>query len=518
MKRVETININGIVFSIDDDAFVKLSLYLDTLGKYFENEQGGREIINDIEARISELFAEREGGAKQVVSMTDVTKVIETLGTPEDIAGAEEDEQPDQKKQQRPPQPKKPLKRLYRDIDHRYLGGVCAGVSAWLGINPAIIRLILVLLVLLPFPRFMFGFYGFHGFPGLIVLGYCILWLIIPKARTSTQKLEMRGEPVTISNIEKNIKETLSDPALKRSFRDFLEEFGEFMGRLFGVFGRIIAFLFGLVLFCMGIGFAISMISFTLLQDIAFNRWVEWDFLSYTELFRHIISPTSFTLLMICAIMTVGMIIFALLFWGVQLITGFNVKHKLLHVSLFILWILVFAMGIVVCISEVRGFAWRNDQIVDTVQITPSDTLYFALASSKLQISNNPMEIYFDKDNRCFYGKPNLNVRKSDNGQFRMRINRESHGESKRAAYQYAEDIAYSVDIRDSLLTFAPYFTVIPQNKWKFQTLNINLYVPEGTFIIADKAFCRNFRWYSNAEYTWVMTEKRGLQRVEHKE
>ena len=524
MKRVETININGIVFSIDDDAFAKLNSYLDTLGKYFEKEQEGREIITDIEARISELFAEREGGAKQVVAMKDVTKVIETLGTPEDIAGADDDEQPDNKKQQRPTQPKKSLKRLYRDTDHRYLGGVCAGLSAWLGINPTIIRLILVLIVLLPFPRFMFGifgtygFHGFHGFPGFIVLCYFILWLVLPKARTSAQKLEMRGEPVTISNIEKNIKETLSDPALKRSFRDFLEEFGEFWGRVFSVFGRIIAILLGLVLLCLGFGFAISMISFSFFQDIVFNHWVQWDFLSFTELFRHIVSSTSYTLLLICVILIAALFIFSLLFWGVQLIIGFNVKHKLLHVSLFILWILVFFMGIAVCISEVRNFAWRNEQIVDTVQITPSDTLYLALAPSKLQISNNPMEIYFDKDNRCFYGKPNLNVRKSDNGQFRMRINRESQGESKRAAYQYAEDIAYSVDIRDSLLTFPQYFTVIPQDKWKFQTLNINLYVPEGTVIITDKAFCRNFRWYSNAEYTWVMTEKRGLQRVEHKE
>jgi hypothetical protein len=242
---------------------------------------------------------------------------------------------------------------------------------------------------------------------------------------------------------------------------------------------------------------------------------VEWDFLSFSELFRHIISPESYTILLICVILAATLFVFSLLFWGVKLMSGSKVRHKLLHVALAVLWIAVIVTVIVTSIAQARNFTWRNEQIVETIQITPTDTLYLALAPSKLQISNNPMDIYFDKDNICFYGKPNLNVRKSDNGQFRIRFSRESQGESKRAAYQYAEDIAYSVDIRDSLLTFDPYFTVIPQDKWKFQTLNINLYVPEGTIIITDKALCRNFRWYSNADNTWVMTEKRGLQRVD---
>ena len=519
MKRVETININGIVFSIDDDAFVKLSTYLNTLGKYFENEQGGgREIIADIEARISELFAEREGGSKQVVVIKDVTKLIETLGTPEDIAGADEDGQADHKKQQRTPQPKKPVKRLYRDTDRRYLGGVCAGLSAWLGINPTIIRLILILLVLLPFPRFIFGFYGFHGLPGIIILAYCILWAIIPKAKTSAQKLEMRGEPVTISNIEKSIKESFSDSSFKQSFRNFLDEAGEVFGSLFRVLGRIIAILLGLILLCCGIGFAISLFCFLFIQDIAFNHFVEWDFLSFTELFRQIISPASYTILLVCTILAAVLFVFALLFWGVKMLSGSMVRHKLLHVAFAIIWIAVIITVIVTSISQARNFAWRNEQIVETVSITPSDTLYLALAPSKLQISNNPMEIFFDKDSHCFYGKPNLNVRKSDNGQFKLRFTRESQGESKRAAYNYAENIIYSVDVRDSLLTFDLYFTVIPQDKWKFQTLDIMLYVPEGTVIIADKTFCRHFRWHSGADNTWVMTEKRGIQRVENKE
>ena len=133
------------------------------------------------------------------------------------------------------------------------------------------------------------------------------------------------------------------------------------------------------------------------------------------------------------------------------------------------------------------------------------------------------MDIYFDKDNHCFYGKPNLRIRKSEDGMVRLMFSRESQGESKRAAYQYAENIVYSVDVRDSLLTFAPFFTVTPEDKWKFQTLDVTLYVPEGAIIVADYALCHDrilgrwLRWRSNAGCTWVMTEKEGLQRVEKK-
>jgi len=146
MKRVETIHINGIVFSITDDAYIKLNSYLDILSKKFESEQEGEEIIADIEARISELFTEREGGVSRVVTLEDVVAVIETLGAPEDIVDT--DTVGGSTPPPRPPQTEKPPKRLYRDPDHRYLGGVCAGIAAWLGINPLVVRLVFLCLII----------------------------------------------------------------------------------------------------------------------------------------------------------------------------------------------------------------------------------------------------------------------------------------------------------------------------------------------------------------------------------
>jgi Putative stress-responsive transcriptional regulator len=502
MKRVETIHINGIVFSITDDAYSKLSTYLDTLRKKFENEQEGEEIIADIEARISELFAERDGGKSRVVILEDVIEVIATLGTPEDIADTDDSETGTPPPHRSSQTEKKP-KRLYRDPDKRYLGGVCAGIAAWLGISPLAVRIIFICLAL---------------FWGASLAVYFISWIIIPQAKTTAQKLEMRGEPVNISNIEKNIRESFSESSIKQSFHNFLDEAGAIFGNIFSIFGRITAVLVGLLLCGFGICFAITVIGLFLMQDLVFYRFVEWDFLSFTEMLRYFISPTSHILLVICAVVIFSLLIFAFLFWGVKLITGFKVKSKWLHVSLFFLWIAAIIIGFVVCLAETRNYAWRNEQIVETRPIVSTDTLYISAKPSQVRLSNNPLEIYFDKDNQCFFGKPYLRIYKSEDNQTRLRFSRNSQGQSKLAAYKYAEDITYNVDINDSLLIFDEFFSVKPHDKWKFQSLQTTLYVPVGTVIIADDAiinarFSGNlFRWPHN-QRNWVMTEDRGLQK-----
>ena len=506
MKRVETIHINGVVFSITDDAYSKLSSYIDTLRKKFENEQEGGEIIADIEARISELFTEREGGGRRVVTLEDVVEVITTLGTPEDIADSETDtETGSTPPPHRPPQTEKKTKRFYRDPDQRYLGGVCAGIAAWFGVGPLIIRLVFICLTI------------FWGVPLAI---YFILWLIIPQAKTTAQKLEMRGEPVNISNIEKNIRESFSDPSIKQSFHNFLDEAGVIFGKLLRILGRIITAWVGLLLCGFGISFATSVIGLFYMQDLVFYNFVEWDFLSFTEMLRYFISPTSYTLLVICVVVILSLLIFASLFWGVKLITGFKVRSRWLHFSLFLLWIAAIVTGIVVSLAETRNYAWQNEQIVETRPIVSTDTLYISAKPSSLRLSNNPLDIYFDKDNQCFYGKPYLRIYKSEDEQVRLRFSRYSQGENKLAAYRYAEEIMYNVGISDSLLIFDSYFNVKPQDKWKFQTLQMTLYVPAGTVIIADETitntrFPGNLPYWSHNIHNLVMTENNGLQVIE---
>ena len=179
MKCVEIIHVNGVAFSVEKEACDALSTYVHALEVYFKNKPGGEEVISDIEARIGELFVGRPGGARAVVTPGDVAQVIAMLGTVEDIAG--ESDSGDT-----PGRAERPLKRLYRDVERRLVGGVCAGISRWTGIHVGVIRLLFVIAIF------------FWGFSCLV---YLALYVITPPARKTVKKLEMLGKPVNVNTI-----------------------------------------------------------------------------------------------------------------------------------------------------------------------------------------------------------------------------------------------------------------------------------------------------------------------------
>ena len=124
MKKSLNININGIIFHIDEDAYEKLNAYLERLKKHFSQQEGGGEVVNDIEARIAELLREKMDENKQVVTIEDIDEIIRKLGEPAEMMDDEEQEE-------KPPrfnfdQPK----RLYRDPENKIIGGVGGGMGA----------------------------------------------------------------------------------------------------------------------------------------------------------------------------------------------------------------------------------------------------------------------------------------------------------------------------------------------------------------------------------------------------
>jgi phage shock protein PspC (stress-responsive transcriptional regulator) len=181
MKVTVNINLGGYAFNIDEDAYERLRQYMKSLEKEFSGESSVAEIMTDIEGRISELFRMRINSYKQVVTMKDVEEVMVILGSPEDISGSGTSDE-------RPPRSQR---RIYRDPDRRVFGGVCAGISAYLDWDPLVMRIIFAVLIL-------------PGGFGLAL--YLILWLVLPEAKTTAQKLEMRGDPVNIENIKESVK------------------------------------------------------------------------------------------------------------------------------------------------------------------------------------------------------------------------------------------------------------------------------------------------------------------------
>ena len=198
MKKTFTINISGNVFYIEEDAYEVLNKYLVNLKKHFGNSDEGKEIEADIEARIAELFNDKAFEEKNVVTLDWVNDVIEIMGTPENFAEANTEEEP-------LPGQQKPKRRLYRDPEHRVLAGVCGGLAVYFNMDLAILRIIVAVLILIT--------------SGTGLLVYLILWIAVPKATNTAQRLEMRGEAVTVKNIEKFIKEEVN--SVKESYNKF---------------------------------------------------------------------------------------------------------------------------------------------------------------------------------------------------------------------------------------------------------------------------------------------------------
>jgi phage shock protein PspC (stress-responsive transcriptional regulator) len=184
MKITVSINLGGYSFNIDEDAYAELKRYLKNLELHFAGEESSSEILSDIEARMSELFRAKLTAYKQVIAMDDVRNVISVLGTPEDISDNEGTSARD--KFSSPG-----YHRMYRDPDNRIIGGVCSGMGAYWNIEPWILRVIFLALVL-------------GG--GLGILVYLILYIVLPEAKTTAQKIEMKGEPVNIHNIKDSVK------------------------------------------------------------------------------------------------------------------------------------------------------------------------------------------------------------------------------------------------------------------------------------------------------------------------
>ncbi len=199
MKQTRTVNIAGINFYLDEDAFQVLDNYLKELRKHFKGQEGAAEIISDIENRMAELLQQKLKTPQTVITLKEVNEIIVILGKPGDFDQENPEENTHNSK-------KRSTKRLYRNMDDRILGGVCSGLSAYVNLDPVIIRIIFIIVTL----------------SGISILVYLIMWIVIPPALTTAEKLEMQGDPVNINNIEKTIRKEMDH--LKDKLNDLSEQ------------------------------------------------------------------------------------------------------------------------------------------------------------------------------------------------------------------------------------------------------------------------------------------------------
>ena len=252
MNKSFSISIGGLAFFIEDTAYDSLKNYLDSIRISLHNEEGSDEIIQDVEQRIAELFKEKLGSSRQVVNLQDIEYVKSVMGKPQDFA-TEEDET----------QPKKIYssyttgKQLFRDGEHKILGGVLSGIGKYFGIEAVWLRLLF-------FAPMFFDFFATFGLSfGTMIVIYIILWIVIPEAKTTSDKLKMQGKPVNFSNIKESIN--IDNEEVKENFnkagnaiKSGANSFGNFIEGFFKVLLKIFLILIGIIFILTAFGGIIS--------------------------------------------------------------------------------------------------------------------------------------------------------------------------------------------------------------------------------------------------------------------
>ncbi|MBT3385510.1 MAG: PspC domain-containing protein [Prolixibacteraceae bacterium] len=501
MKKTFTINISGTIFHIEDDAYEVLQKYLVNLKNHFGIDDEGKEIIADIEARIAEIFNEKSTVEKKVVTMEWVNEVVGIMGTPEDFAEEESGEDPVIEKQKR-------KRSLYRDPDRRVLGGVCGGLGAYFNMDPVILRIIFAVLFLIT--------------SGAALLAYLILWIAVPKATNTAQRLEMRGQEATVKNIEKSIKEEVSE--VKESYKKFkesdtyskgkksMEGAGDVVYNVFKVILKIFVIIIGIVLLISGFFGLLGLISSMVIGQSFVDGWpLIWGpEIHFPNVLNHFVEPGTVTFGLISVGFLAGIPLLALLFIGSKLVFRYKSNNAAIVLSMLGVWFIALIALVTVSASQVGNYKSRSSITnSETISCDSCQTLYLELAEDKYK---EYFETDWDLDNfkvvvvdgeEVMLGQPRLDVEKSSSEDFVITIKNSSRGRTREDAKESTDYIAYHYSIDDSTLSFDPFFILEEDGKWRNQEVDITVKVPEGKAIYLGEELVKIIHDIENVSNTW---------------
>ncbi len=510
MNKTVTINISGIIFHIEENAYDSLSKYLSTIKGYFSSTDGGNEIMSDIEARIAELLQEKLNVGKQVILLTDVEYVQNVMGKPEEFGSVQEEtkKQSNNKEEQTGQQTQEKTKRrLFRDPDEKAIGGVCSGLAAYFDIDTVWVRLAMFLLI----------FFG-----GLSLWVYIIMWIIIPQAKTTADKFAMRGEAANINNIFKSFKEEAEDVKERMSKygnslknQNYSETIrtntSNALNTVFGIVGRLFGF-FLLVIGCiLMLAYIISLSGITIANS--HTDLTHWK----TVIFE---SSGVYALGVLAFVIVFGIPVFMMLYAGVKLLFRIRYSNRWINLSLGLVWVLGIILGIYVTVVTVKQFS-ESSKIKRAMELHGvGDTLIVKMKSGVEGIKNigadnlDDLENYINKKHKnfCFpeyngsygiIGFAGLTVVESNTDSVELIINQSSRGNTKREANENARAINYSYQQKGKELSFDEIFIVERGSKFRNQGVDIKLKLPKGKVIYFDKSVKYLLDDVENVSNTW---------------
>lgn len=477
MNKTTNIHLAQTLFSIDENAYALLKKYLENLELLFKNTEGAKDILEDIEARIAELFNGLKKDNLYVISVEDVEQVIETLGTPADLAEEEEEVNESSTSYNG-------AKKLFRDPDDRFLGGVAGGLSHYVGLDSVWIRLILLIL--------------FFSSVGGVVLVYILLWILIPEAKTTAEKLMMKGEPVNVSNIKKKIKEEIDQVSEKVKDVDYKnmgdqlkkksKDFSDLLLKLAKGVVKLLTLLIGVFLFFMSSIVLLTIFVGTVIGSV-FSAIVPQEIMQFG-----LSLDIPVFILYFFAILIVGIPFIFLFTLGLQLLSqNKSVMNRFSRLVLLGLWILSLIVLMVFGIIESKSFAinakstqniiWEQ-QAQDTLKIYLNEDHKYnetvTLFNQFTLVENETGEKFrLDNNVRLWIGKNNDNT-------LEMIVEKNARGWNQSKASKNSKVIDYSLDYYDNQLIINDYWISPITHKNKPENVRLKLTVPEGKYIYID--------------------------------
>lgn len=456
MNRIITINIGGLAIQIEEDAYEVLKKYLNKIDQHFANTQNGSEIIEDIEARVAEMLHEKLEN-KPSINVQDVEDVIAVMGNPTDFDAEEEEETSSSSSQSST----RGRKSLFRDPEKGIIGGVCSGLSHYLGIDVVIIRAIWLI---------SFFFFG-TGF-----LVYLILWFIIPEADSTADRIKMMGETPNVNNIKNTIREeadkainNIKNAGASEKVKGFFERVGDFFLSILGGLGRFIFAILSIIVFCI----FIAVVAHLLTGHSAFHVDVPWmnrEQLSqvYNNGFMFWVTLSSFYLLILIPLarILIGMVQFTFT-GGKKMAQHRPVRTGLRYLFLFSLVVLI--LSSVYTYSLFANSHQTNDEQILKVQ---SDTLYL---NRMEDVPNDAMEIREDVK---------LYIHYNHDDAYELQMDKSSKGRNEDEAADLITEIRDGHELRESSLYFSRRVLLDEGSSYRQQELRYDLYVPDGTVLV----------------------------------
>ena len=466
MNKTININLAGIIFHLDEVAYEKFKTYLSNVKTALGKEESGEEIIADIEARIAEIFHLRmKENGRQVVGLPDVEFIIETLGQPEAFVDEIEGEGPQKSA--------KETRRFFRNPDEKVMGGVCSGIGAYFDIDPVWIRVLFLILLF---------------FTGIGFITYVILWAAIPEAKTTAQKLQMRGEAVNLNNIEKlftKVEDYTSTEKIKSGVNSFVSfvvngigsVFSfvfKFIGVLLAIFGALIAFVLIITL----LGIFGSTWNFEGFNFLSFNGYI------YGLDGAQAIFGGGWRLLALRAgtLLTLLLPLFALVVFLAKIFGRELTNSKLLSFS----GIASFIVGLIlIFISAGSLITDFRERATETDQITLSGMSFDITAD----ILEDDQGFFFDVEDELLHiENVRFNIEATRSSTASLELKHAASGRNHSEARARAQSFDYPTAQEGEALRLSEYFTVPKESLYRGQDLKVTLRLPVGATVYLDES------------------------------